>query len=81
MMAAASVPKPVSQWRYTDIVFALRLHGPEFLTDQFLGAVIAQVERERFDGDDLLEASADDGVLSAGWLPPDSNASQTRVRH
>ena len=80
MMAAASVEKQVKTWRYTDIVSALRQHGPEFLTDQFLGAVIALVERERFDGDDLLEASADDAVLSASWLPPDSNASQTRVR-
>ncbi len=81
VMAASSVANQVSQWRYTDIVSALRQHGPEFLTDQFLGAVIALVERERFDGDDLLEASADDGVLSASWLPPDTNASQTRVCH
>ncbi len=80
MMAAASVEKHVKTWRYTDIVSALRQHGPEFLTDQFLCAVIALVERERFDGDDLLEASADDAVLSASWLPPVSNASQTRVR-
>ncbi len=69
----------VSDWLYTDIVAALRQHGPVLLTDQFLLAVMEQVERERFDGDDLVEASEDDAVLAA-WLPPAANASHTRVR-
>ena len=68
----------VNDWLYEDIVAALRQHGPALLTEQFLLAVIAQVEHERFDGDDLIAASEDDASLAA-WLPPASNASQTRV--
>ena len=76
-----SAAPTVRDWLFTDIVAALRLHGPALLPDDVLHAVIARVERERFDGDDLVEASADDAVLAASWLPPAATASQTRVPH